>query len=96
MVTYMENETHETMEDAGPQEGDYIISSGRGTHVSEHQEGGGKYLGEFANQDEAEAFIRQRMDKEQFWPNVWTCSDHGNLNLIVLPPKPGDEIDDPD
>lgn len=28
------------------------------------------------------AFIRARMKDDQFWPNVWTLSDHGNLSLV--------------
>lgn len=67
--------------DAEPQEGDYTITGTRrgGEGVAEV---GGRFLGEFRDVDAALAFIVQRMDAEQFFPNVWTVSDHGNLRLV--------------
>jgi hypothetical protein len=44
---------------------------------------GGRFLGQFAEQDDAEEFIRDRMNKQKFWPNVWWVSDHGNWNCIT-------------
>lgn len=42
----------------------------------------GKFLGEFHTTDDAFNFIKQRMEKEQFWPNIWWVSDHGNWSLF--------------
>lgn len=28
--------------------------------------------------------VKAWMDKEQYWPNVWFCSDHGNWLLLSL------------
>lgn len=28
--------------------------------------------------------LKARMDQSQFWPNVWSLSDHGNLCLLSL------------
>lgn len=43
---------------------------------------GGKHLGDFNSQEEAEAAIRAEGNKQQFFPNVWNVSDHGNMNLV--------------
>lgn len=63
-----------------PQEGDIVMSDssplGSKTSVSEV---GGKFLGEFNSEDEAEDFIREYMSKSKnFFPTVWYMSDHGN------------------
>ncbi len=29
-------------------------------------------------------FVNQKMDKEKFWPNCWSISDHGNYFLHNL------------
>jgi hypothetical protein len=44
---------------------------------------GGKFLEQFAEQDDAKEFIRDRMNEEKFWPNVWWVSDHGNWDCIT-------------
>lgn len=36
--------------------------------------------------EDRDAAIRAYMDKEQFWPNVWSISDHGNAHLIKAYP----------
>lgn len=41
----------------------------------------GSFLGEFADEETALVFIRDRMEREKFWPNVWWVSDHGNWML---------------
>jgi len=50
---------------------------------------GVKFIGEYANEDDALAEVRKRMEQEQFWPTVWWISDHGNSWPINLD---GDEI----
>lgn len=34
--------------------------------------------------DTQNAAVKAWMDKQQFWPNVWTVSDHGNAHLMDL------------
>ncbi len=41
----------------------------------------GKLIGEFQSDDELLNF----MNKEGYWPNTWTLSDHGNLSFRHLP-----------
>lgn len=50
----------------------------------------GKFLGEFDTEEEAEAFIKQYMEQNQFWPSVWYVSDHGNWHLRTLASKTAD------
>jgi hypothetical protein len=67
-----------------PEEGDYILSSnGYKTSLSIQGE---KFLCYADSMSEAELvhFIRERMVKEQYWPNVWFISDHGNARLVRL------------
>lgn len=42
------------------------------------------YWDTFPDRDAAEAAIRERMDSEGFWPDVWWISDHGNAHLIDM------------
>lgn len=44
----------------------------------------GKCLGVFDSDDDALDYIRARMEREQFFPNVWHVSDHGNLSLMEV------------
>ena len=68
-----------------PTEGDYVLSDsgplGSKTSVSEV---GGAFLGEFSSNEEVDAFIKERMEKEQFWPSVWYMSDHGNVEPYTI------------
>ena len=36
--------------------------------------------------------IRERMEREQFWPDVWFVNDHGNVALLAL----DSDTDDPE
>jgi len=62
--------------------GDYTLTPcGKlGGKVSVCQEG--KCLGEFVETEDALKFVSERMDDEQFWPNIWWISDHGNGWMI--------------
>lgn len=67
----------------GPAAEDYAITpSGRlgGKYAVSQYEG--KFLGEFAEMHEAIAFIKAKMEKDQFWPNVWFVDDHGGVQLV--------------
>jgi hypothetical protein len=43
----------------------------------------GKFVGEFGCDGDAFEAAKQIMEDEQFWPNVWSVSDHGNWSLYV-------------
>jgi hypothetical protein len=82
--------TEEDAEDEGdeehePTEGDYTMTptGPLGSLISVGQVEG-KHLGTFATDDGARQFIRDRMEREQFWPNVWNVSDHGNWDLTEV------------
>lgn len=72
------------VEDSEPCEGDYILRDapplGSRTFVG-IVDGGS--LGEFESDAAALKAIRMRMETEQFFPNVWRMSDHGNLHLVT-------------
>ena len=68
---------------AGPEEGDYQINPcgplGGQTCAGEV---GGKSLGRFKSDAAALKAICKKMASDQFWPNVWNISDHGNASVI--------------
>lgn len=39
---------------------------------------GGKFLGEFDDNESALEFVKERMEEEKFWPDIIWVSDHGN------------------
>ena len=45
---------------------------------------GGKFLGEFSSDEEAEAAIKDWMEENHFYPNVWKISDHGNVDGPIV------------
>lgn len=65
-----------------PEEGDYFIDI-NGT-VTQYGKTIGKWPSDAggATLDMLKA-IEQHMQKEQFWPNVWEVSDHGNMTLLT-------------
>ena len=44
----------------------------------------GPYVGEFPDTESALLAISERMDREQFWPDIYWISDHGNIWPIDL------------
>jgi hypothetical protein len=42
----------------------------------------GRFLGHADDLDQAIAMLRDVMDAEQFWPDMWFVSDHGNPHRI--------------
>ena len=70
-------------EDSYPQEEDYTLSPtgnlGCETAVAVV---GGRFLGTFPTDDAALRFVRDRMNREGYWPNVWMISDHGNAEIV--------------
>jgi hypothetical protein len=65
--------------------GDYVVSDcgplGAYYSVSEYE---GKHLGTFRSRKAVCRFIRERMDNEQFWPNMFYVNDHGNIMQVSL------------
>ena len=43
---------------------------------------GGKFIDEVSEFEDAMELIRSWQDKNQFYPNIWDVSDHGNFNLM--------------
>lgn len=78
-------EMEDTREEDGPCEGDIMLTDcgplGCRTCVSVYG-GPGKVIGEAVEWDDIVDLIRDHMEKEQFWPNVWRVSDHGNISLV--------------
>jgi hypothetical protein len=66
----------------GPEPEDYAISYGRGGYGVSQIEG--KFLGSFRDRDDAEDFIAEQMQTDQFFPNVWFIDDHGGANQLYL------------
>lgn len=83
MEEEMEDERSEEPEHDEPDEGDFVLSDtgylGSGVAVGEV---GGGFLGDFKDEDEALAFVRTHMEENNFFPNIWRESDHGNMHLI--------------
>lgn len=69
-------------EEFEPEESDaFFDSSGPlGTLTTLHYNE--RFIGEFKTLEEAEEALRCEAEKSQFWPNVWSVSDHGNYHLI--------------
>lgn len=53
-----------------------------GDHRTFYQSG--KLWLEVGEDEDMTGAIRAKMDEEQFWPNVWFISDHGNAHLMSL------------
>jgi hypothetical protein len=43
---------------------------------------GGKFIGEFREYDDALIALGDYMEKSNWFPTVWTVSDHGNYNIV--------------
>lgn len=62
-----------------PEEDDCIISS-NGWELSVSC--GGKFIGKFDEDDKAFAAVREWKKRNNFYPNTWFISDHGNVFLV--------------
>ena len=66
-----------------PEEGDYIIEhTAFGPDIIYKYNESWKH--EIRENDKIYDIITTEMDREGFWPNVWTLSDHGNLQLVNI------------
>jgi hypothetical protein len=41
-----------------------------------------QFLGQFNEHDEQIAAIKQAMEDQKFWPNIYSVNDHGNVSLL--------------
>jgi hypothetical protein len=72
-----------------PQEGDYLISTcgplGIWTKITVTGDSSICEVFDGEDQDDrVRVWIRNRMNQENFYPNVWMLSDHGNLALTMI------------
>ncbi len=67
---------------AGPRDEDICISS----NGFKYSVGivNGEFIGEFGPYDDAENAVKNWMRENNFFPNVWSISDHGNALLITV------------
>jgi hypothetical protein len=77
-----ENEQDE--EDPEPDEDDIFMKPSGALGGSTSVTAGGEFLGEFSSDEEAEAAIKEWMEKNNYYPNVWQVSDHGNVSPVIL------------
>jgi hypothetical protein len=75
---YLEGEESEKEDQPSPED-IAIEDKYRGYSVGEVE---GKFIGEFLEWDDAVQAAKDWMEKNQFWPNVWHVSDHGNWSLL--------------
>jgi hypothetical protein len=70
-----------------PIEGDYTITPtgvlGGLSGVGRVEGGSKDWLGTFDCDEDALEAIRDNCAKEEFWPNIWIVSDHGNWALYT-------------
>jgi competence protein ComGC len=73
-------EEDEEEDEGEPEDGDFLLTpSGKlGSQTSVSVQGG-KFLGVFGGDEAAYSFIKSQMKKDNFYPNVWYVSDHGNI-----------------
>jgi hypothetical protein len=75
----------ELFEDAGPQDDDITISDS-GPLGTLYSVGvvNGKHIGEYKTREDAVNAIREYMEKNNWYPTVWSVSDHGNAVAINI------------
>lgn len=77
-----DNDANRTDEESTPEYGDYVMSdSGRLGSTMSVNIVNGDFLGTFDDEDSAMIAIKENMEEEHFWPNVWYQDDHGGLSL---------------
>jgi hypothetical protein len=61
-----------------PEEGDLVTED----HVNFYQDG--KRVLRVRDGDDWQDAVRQHMEADRFWPDVWWISDHGNPHLLNI------------
>lgn len=74
-------EDYEAPEGPTPEPGDYAVDMSTGYVGRVEREGKGI---DASPDDDTDALIAEQMEREQFWPNVWYVSDHGNWHIHTL------------
>ena len=80
--TKFNNIESDLQELTGPQEEDITIAS----NGFKHSVGivNGEFIGEYTEYQDAENAVKDWMTENQFFPNVWNISDHGNATLLNI------------
>lgn len=76
-IDYYFPETSEETESEGPGEGD-ITTEDQNTFYQD-----GRLILQVDGNDDWRPKLREYMDSQNFWPNVWQISDHGNAHLLT-------------
>ena len=78
-----EEEEEEDTEPTGPDDNDYVTEDYRTFRVV-----GTSRVITVGEEEDWHAVIRIEMDRDQYWPNVWQVSDHGNVERLFLADGP--------
>jgi hypothetical protein len=62
-----------------PEEGDIVVNE-----YSYISEVGGRWSVPFEDWDQAEQVIKEKMERDQYWPNIWLADDHGRYTLTSI------------
>lgn len=71
----------ETFEESGPQDDDIVIGSDRGRYRAFQNR---KEIASDADLDHLIWEIKQYMEKQQYWPNVWEEEERGGFHLVDI------------
>lgn len=66
------------IDDGGTEEGDYVTDDHRRFFQY------GELVVEVPEDEDWEPHVKAHMDSQEFWPNVWFISDHGNTVLLSI------------
>jgi hypothetical protein len=72
-------EDDEYMDPVEPEDGDIVIDERRGIG-----EVGGRWFVHFKDWDQAERVIKEKMDRDRYYPNVWLAEERGGYTLTSL------------
>jgi hypothetical protein len=86
MLAHEIEQAKEDDEPGEPEEGDYVTEDDASCAVMHFREHGTGKLQLSVKVDEKDwrRAVKDHMDREQFWPNVWFVSDHGNAHLLSV------------
>jgi len=81
------DEYDETDEADKPSDDDIFLSPAGNLGSHTDLSAGGRYVGTFKTEEAAQKAIVDWMKKENWYPNIWYVSDHGNQHPYVLDDK---------
>lgn len=86
IVAEQDDDQDERDEDEQSEDDIYITPAGKlGSMLS--LSAGGKFIGEFSEDEDVQEAIVEWMNKNKFYPNIWFVSDHGNVSPYQLDDK---------